>query len=382
LKKEKHVLYANPWWHDDFIYAVKQEADARGWFLDLQLLLSGGKLPQSWKGDGILTHLGGDLDQLEDLRRKAGCPVVALSLEFPEFDAVRVSMDFKAAGRMAAEHFLERGFESFAFYCHTARSRGSSERYAGFHDRVREAGYFSHMIDRSKLKGENPSAFAVGQRRLSTRLLELPHPLAVFALNDMAATEVIDASFLANLHIPDQIAVLGMMDMPIFRSTHGIALSSINDDLLISAQIACDTLGKMMEGNPHEPKMLIPPTGIQVRASTDTLASESPIVMKTVRYMFDHYRDQMCLKTLCHVAGLSKTTLYDYFHQEFGKTPYGILTQIRIDRAKIMLSNTDDKIRAIADDCGFGTSVNFYRQFKKHSGQSPDEYRKAHRDQK
>src|SRR5262245_17045318 len=67
-----------------------------------------------WDGDGVIALV----NTREDLRvvRTLRCPVVNLSGAFPNAALPRVRVDYAAAGRLAAEHLLRRGFERFAFY--------------------------------------------------------------------------------------------------------------------------------------------------------------------------------------------------------------------------------------------------------------------------
>jgi len=67
-----------------------------------------------WDGDGVI----GMVNTTEDLRvvRKLKCPVVNLSGALADAGLPRVRVDYELAGRMAAKHFLDRGFERFAYY--------------------------------------------------------------------------------------------------------------------------------------------------------------------------------------------------------------------------------------------------------------------------
>ncbi len=56
-------------------------------------------------------------------------------------------------------------------------------------------------------------------------------------------------------------------------------------------------------------------------------------------------------------------------------TPTGILNQHRIERAKMLLGSTDEKVISIAFACGFTNLANFYRNFNSRTGMTPKSWR-------
>lgn len=66
------------------------------------------------------------------------------------------------------------------------------------------------------------------------------------------------------------------------------------------------------------------------------------------------------------------------FKEDFGKTPLEHLTQLRIELAKkMLLQNPIHSIEKIALLCGYKDIYYFSKVFKKHTGLSPDKYRKS-----
>ena len=65
------------------------------------------------------------------------------------------------------------------------------------------------------------------------------------------------------------------------------------------------------------------------------------------------------------------------FKEEMKKTPLTYLTELRIDKAKKLLSMyTCESVEAVSARCGFRDSFYFSTCFKKHTGISPLQYRK------
>lgn len=373
VSQRKRILFASPWWHSELVNGIVTHAAKKGWRMDLRPCFSG-DLPETWNGDGYATMLGG----IEDQRRfiaNATCPGVSLNENFPDVDIPIVTGDKTAAGRLAAEHLMDRGFRSYAFYA-SEFSPAGRPRFVAFADRLAEAGHSVQVlsaVDEQIEEADRPAW-------LRQRLAEIDKPVGLFAFNDRNAIEVIDTCLDELLDVPDQVAVLGLLDMDVFRHCTSIGLSSIAFDSDEIARVACDLLERMMDGEPPpaEP-ILLPPTGVRVRQSTDTLAAHKPIVARAVRYMFDHYQEPIDIDHVVQHVGGSRGGLFKAFRNDMGCTPGRALMRIRIDKAKRMLVESDEKAYAVADACGFGKPVNLHRAFQKLVGDSPIAYRKRRR---
>jgi LacI family transcriptional regulator len=162
-----------------------------------------------------------------------------------------------------------------------------------------------------------------------------------------------------------------------FRECSVVPLSSIDVDDDAKARTACDLLEAMMNGAPapKEP-ILIPPKGISIRASTDTLAASTPAVAKAIRFMLDHYASSISIDDAVRVSGMSRTRLFRAFKEDLGQTPHAVLTRVRLEKAKTMLSGTDATLREVAAACGFGHPVGLHHHFKRSVNMSPGAYRK------
>lgn len=255
-----------------------------------------------------------------------------------------------------------------------------------FHERTRcdtfervlaEVGYPVKRLVWEGTLSHRPGDWDSRQKWLRGELRRLSKPLAVFAHNDEGAVDVIEACLAASIAVPDEVAVLGMLDMELFRESTALSLSSIHVDFDKITRIACDLLDRMMAGAPPpSAPILIPPAGVVARKSTETRAAHLPSVAKTIQYMFDHYAEPIGVAEIAHVAGVCKTLLYRDFKADIGETPKEVLLRIRMDKARQMLSETDAPIGNVAVECGFGDRVTLYRSFRRMLGCSPGAFRK------
>src|SRR3954447_4795028 len=96
----------------------------------------------SWRGDGIIARIK-DVPMAEALLA-TGAPVVELRRQVVEFDLPAVHCDDAAIGRLAVDHFRERGFRQFAF-CGRPGARWSDLRGEAFRDRLGQRGAACHV---------------------------------------------------------------------------------------------------------------------------------------------------------------------------------------------------------------------------------------------
>ncbi len=74
---------------------------------------------------------------------------------------------------------------------------------------------------------------------------------------------------------------------------------------------------------------------------------------------------------------LSKSYIIHLFSREFGTTPKQYIMKKRIGAAKVLLRGSRSELSDIAEQLGFSSVQHFSGAFKKHTGQTPDSYRKS-----
>jgi AraC family transcriptional regulator, arabinose operon regulatory protein len=78
---------------------------------------------------------------------------------------------------------------------------------------------------------------------------------------------------------------------------------------------------------------------------------------------------------LAREVALSPSRLSHLFKQEVGDSVMGTVIRLRLSRAARLLEHTVDDIGTIAREVGFDSPYYFSRQFRRHFGVSPREYR-------
>ncbi len=78
---------------------------------------------------------------------------------------------------------------------------------------------------------------------------------------------------------------------------------------------------------------------------------------------------------LAREVALSPSRLSHLFKEEVGEPVMGALIRLRLNQAARLLEHTVDDIGAIGREVGFGSPYYFSRQFRRHFGMSPRQYR-------
>ena len=99
-------------------------------------------------------------------------------------------------------------------------------------------------------------------------------------------------------------------------------------------------------------------------------------------YIHHHYSEKnIGPETLASIVYLSQGYLSAVFKEETGVTINRYIRQVRMEKAKELLENTNKKIGQIAKEVGFSNSSYFCRSFKEYFGTSPESCRKGKSDE-
>lgn len=90
----------------------------------------------------------------------------------------------------------------------------------------------------------------------------------------------------------------------------------------------------------------------------------------------DQYRLHLTVEQLARDCGMSVSAFYRVFAQVTGKSPMQYLNEYRLKQAAKLLTQPGFTLAAIAQTCGFCDEFHLSRNFKRHYGLSPSQYRK------
>ncbi len=283
-----------------------------------------------------------------------------------------------AIGRAAAEHFLERGFETFGFY------GGPWNTYA----RLRVAGYSQRLSEAGKtcehFPWERDSAgrvdFEISREKLGPWMGSLDKPAGLLASHDAEAFALLRTAIRSGLSVPEQVAVLGVDNEQMRCPVANPPLSSVQPDFVRLGFEAARLLERLIEGEarPEQP-ILIGPIGVVTRQSSDIVAINDVELARAVQLIRQHACDPIAVDDLARQVGTSRRTLERRFKQRLGRSPHQEILRVRLRRAEELLIRSEIKVEQIARDCGFGHVQNFNAAFAREFRRTPGAYRKDHR---
>lgn len=104
--------------------------------------------------------------------------------------------------------------------------------------------------------------------------------------------------------------------------------------------------------------------------------SSGDMVERARRYIMKHYTDsQLSLDSVSEHVDLTRSYFSDQFHKRTGQTFQNYLSQLRIERAEYLLTNTEMKVNEISQVVGFANTSSFIRFFRRLRNCSPAAYR-------
>ena len=180
--------------------------------------------------------------------------------------------------------------------------------------------------------------------------------------------------------MPEQVAVMGGDEDSLLCETCNPPLSGV---ALTSERIgyeAAALLDRLLHGEPqpNEP-ILIAPTRVVVRQSTDTLAITNPDLARAIAFIRVHAATPIRVSDVLREIAVSRTWLERSFQQALGRSPAEEIRRVHLDRAKQLLADTDLAIPQVAAASGFTSREYLACAFQRATGLTPRQFRQQAR---
>jgi len=331
------------------------------------------------KVDGIIAHIT-DVQHARLLRRTFGAhtPIVDVGHILLVRGIPRVHTDEEHVGRMAAAHFMERGFRNLACYTYPVGLL-SREREAAFRRHAAAAG-LSVATYQWPLKRPYKRHPLVLDSGLQTWLKSLPKPVGILAANDSLAFELMESCLLAGIHVPEEVAVLGVDNNTVVCDLTEPPLSSIELDTSRIGFEAASLLERLMvQQSSADVTVLVPPVRVVERQSTDVVAVSDPKVAAALRFIRLHAHEGIQVNDILHAIPMARRVLESRFRRFLGRTPMEEIRRVRMEKAKEMLERTDIPVEQVAERCGFKDVKRLYVVFRSFTGMTPARWRRHFR---
>lgn len=100
-------------------------------------------------------------------------------------------------------------------------------------------------------------------------------------------------------------------------------------------------------------------------------------VPRSIAYLQTHYTEAVSVEQLAALEGYTPAYYGEWFKARTGMTPKQYLHQLRLQRAKALLQETDLSLAEIALSVGYEHHASLTRLFKQQDGISPHQYRQS-----
>jgi LacI family transcriptional regulator len=334
-----------------------------------------------WRGNGIISRTADT--KMARFLRGTKLPIVEL-LGHPDIGGAEVLVDSNSGGRIAVEHFLNCGLRQFGYF-----SYGSTwwtrllER--GFLQALEGHGYPCHSyMPPEERHGKDPSIWPVWHEiqkpRLRKWLQALPRPIGIHTAGDLHAMRLLNICREMDIAVPEEIAILGIGDDTMICQSVRPTLSSIDLNTQRIGYEAARLLDLKMSGKPTPKERIdVPASHVTVRQSTDLMVIEDPDVVEAMRFIRSRACSGVDVLRVAEEVGLSRKALERRFQRYLGRAPKSEIMRVQIERAKALLTRTDQTLESIVHRCGFASLKYFSRAFRREVGMPPNAYRRMQR---
>ena len=332
---------------------------------------------ERWQGDGIIADFD-DPAVCEALSRSR-LPVVAVGGSYEDEGDYPLEIPYVATDnfkliKLAYDHLIEAGLIRFACF---SLPEASVNRWAQEREKA-----FCRLMSHDKLdveiyRGQSTSApswdDAVEQQ--IKWLHSLPKPIGIIAVSDARARQLLQACMIAGIAVPEQVALIGIDNDALARMLTRIPLSSVMQGAEEMGRTAAHLLHQMLNGaRLSGTRILVPPAGINVLASSRYEALHHPHVMQARHFIRQYACQGIKTEQVANYVGISRSSLESHFRQELGRSVHDEILHFKLDAAKTILEREPGNIADIAINCGFTSVQYMHAVFKRELGCTPREY--------
>lgn len=307
--------------------------------------------------------------------KQMGVPLVNVQYDQHRRHVAGVYTDLVAAGRMAAEHLIERGFRRLAAFL-DLRYKYTAAMVRGFTERAEEDDVPHQIFDLTDAFVHDPKAWLSLEQQITRHMGELQSPTGAFVDAVGSARLLVQTALIRGWRVPQDLAVIcNRENAPMLLISPQI--SALQYQYSQIGQEACRLLGRLMDGEPipNEPTYIAPKQVI-VRESTDFFAVQDEVVAAAIRHISLNLTERLRVDDIAYAINVSLRLLQKRFAEVLGVSISDEIRRLRIEKAKRLLNEPDRAIYSIPEEVGFSNYDAMNKIFHREVGMTPGEYRK------
>lgn len=328
---------------------------------------------KEWRADVVIAQF--DPEDDVTLFRKNG--IIAMAQDYvAKFDTIpNITGDYALTGTMAAEYFLAKGFKNFGFFGYNGVC-WSDERCEAFRVRIEKnskGGGSFYMYD-----GQNiDNMWYYDQSELTEWLKSLPKPIAIMACDDNQGNILLQACELCGIHVPFDVAIIGVDNDEILCNMSNPSMSTINVDIERGGADAAAVAERMVKDPSYKGEdVVLKPLTVIERLSSSVFATNDKEVLMALRFIHANLDSKIIVTDVLENVPMSRRLLEHRFKKMTGMTIYNYISVQRIERFAQLLITSNDSISDIAAKMDEFDTKSISRRFKELKGCTPSDFRK------
>ena len=342
-------------------------------------LMRSGLVPDS-AIDGVVSCIWLDNGFLRRLR-DASPPVPIVFASLPRGwsppktgPSASIFCDHAAIASAAADLLVRHGLTEFAYvgsrYEEAART-WNSERREAFQAALAVFGFRAEVY--SPPKGVDADAELAA---LASWLRVLPKPSGLLVSDDIRAMHVLNICRTEGIAVPEQLQVVGVDNEEWICDHISPTLTSVEPDFEGCGRRAAETLIAMMEGRGYEREATFGIRRVEQRMSTTDMSGSMNRAVRARKWLLAHCGERVEVAQLAAHLGCSTRVLQSSYKSVFARTMRDDLINMRMERAKKLLADTDIPVGRIPESCGSDVPNHFMQLFKARTGMTMLQWRR------
>ena len=332
------------------------------------------KWAKTWHADAIIGRF--DNDDNVELFRENGIIALAQDYKSRFSNIPNITGDYRKTGRMAAEFFLSKGFQNFAFYGYRD-TVWSQERCEGFYECIAAQGFGNNFYSYQDQSLDDLWFYEAPP--LLNWLKSLPQPTALMACDDNQGNRITEICKVNNIRVPDKIAILGVDNDEIICNLSDPPLSSISQNIVRGGFEAAALIEHLLNDEEATYRdVVLQPVNIINRLSTDFYSTTDAHIQTALKYIHQNIAADITVSDIVKQVPLSRRLLEIRFKQVTQQSIHKYIFNLRMERFAQLLLAIDAPIADVAEQVGINNLKNLSRQFKALKKVSPNEYRKEY----
>jgi len=207
----------------------------------------------------------------------------------------------------------------------------------------------------------------------------VPKPVGLLACNDDRGQHILEVCKRIGLKVPEDVTVIGVDNDPMICEIGDPPMSSIALNVESAGYKAAKLLDQLINNKKIKRRqILVSPTHIVQRQSSDILAVDDAEVASAIRFIRENAKEKILVNDIVNTTHISRRTLEQRFKKTIHRSIYDEIRHVRVELIAKLLIETDLPISHITSFFNFTDVEHISRYFKKEKEIGLREFRKIH----